>query len=154
MERKKSLNALLAQKRRLAFHGFFLWHKINKLSLFSKNVKVLLFPEGEEEIAKIVLENLRIFLTYNDSSSAVILSSSKEVLNAAKKNPCVKKIIEFTKKQEGELIQYNLSYPIGDKLVICSLENPTTRLSVANMIGHNGVTKEQIVRIGILGLNH
>ena len=146
------IGCLLSQKRMAALHGYFLWHRLNKK--LGKNGRAILIPADDEfEVAELIFSNLDDYLVYNDSSFAIVIANSNNTLHSARtKCTRIKHVFKFNQKQIDSLIQYSQIYPIGNRLVIGSLKIPTTRLSIRNMIGKKGVSIEQIVKTGILGL--
>ena len=142
----------LEEKINLARRGRDKWLQLMGQYVIDKNTYVILFPQEKTQCNRYVLKYLPAFAEKVHASQILLLSYDEEVL---KNNiNCSEKIIDsvfWNRKQAEELMAYYTLQIFTNNLIIASLEEPEGRKG-RNLIGINGITEEETVAIGILGI--
>lgn len=134
-----------------SYYGWFLWHILSH-KRYVKNTAVLLFPDDDEETQLISLLYLDQMLEKNKYKDAVILTHNNRINNIAGTfSKRISKIIRFSKRRTGALMQYYRLCEFDKRFICVSLDEPEGRNGSA-IVGLNGTTKEEVVVIGIYRL--
>ena len=142
----------LEEKINLAKQGRDQWLQLMKQYAIDKNTYVVLFPQERTQCNKYVLKYLPAFAEKMHASQIFLLSYDEEVLKASIDcSEVVCKNIFWNRRQAEELMAYYTLQIFTNNLIIASLEEPEGRKG-RNLIGINGITEEEIVAIGILGI--
>lgn len=142
----------LEQKIDMAEKGRTEWLKLAAEHEIDRDTYVILFPEEETKCNAYVLKYLPDFATARKAKKLLLLSHDKTIANADIK--CADTICEsvvWSRKQAEELMAYYTMQFFTNNLIIASLDEPKGRKG-RNIIGVNGVTEEETVAVGILGI--
>lgn len=142
----------LEEKINLARRGRDKWLQLMEQYAIDKNTYVILFPQEKTQCNKYVLKYLPAFAEKVHASQILLLSYDEEILNAnIDCSEVVCKNIFWNRKGAEELMAYYTLQIFTNNLIIASLEEPEGRKG-RNLIGINGITEEETVAIGLLGI--
>lgn len=140
------------QKINIAAEGRHIWLELEKEQAFDENTFVILFPESGTMCNKYVMKYLAAFMGKTGTDRVLLLSHDEEVLNAGS-DADMKIQTRFLSREDAvKIIAYYMLQVFTDKLIIASLDEPEGR-NGSNIIGINGITLEETVATGILGLS-
>ena len=128
------------------------WLQLKENYKIDKSTYIILFPEEKTQCNKYTLKYLPFFSKKLSIKHIILLSYDKEVLNT--KIDCPDLICEsifWTHSQAEELMAYYMVQIFTENFIIASLDLPEGR-KAGNIIGINGVTEEEVVSVGILGI--
>lgn len=128
------------------------WIKLMEEYGGEKNKYIILFPHEGSDCNRYMLKYLSKFAKKVQVDTLLILSCDNMVLEGIKNCEDINCIgVFWNNVQIQNLLSYYSLYMFTNKLVIASLDEPQGR-NGSNIIGAKGVTEEEIVVIGILGL--
>lgn len=128
---------------------FFLSIAKKQLKQIDKKTAYIFFFEKDDELNHFGLLYLNDFLDFSSYDSAIIISSDTTILDTAKKY-CTKidNLVKASEKEILDTISYFVFRNTKSDCYFISLDRPYGRRG-SNILGKNGLTKEQIVGIGI-----
>lgn len=146
-----TLEEALEEKIACAARGRAYWLDLEKKAAIDDKVRVILFPQTGTDCNRYTLKYLPEFAKKEQLDRLVLLAFDPWVLDnkSAAGTPC--ECIPCSRKQAEELMAYYTLHMFTDKLIIASLDEPQGR-NGKNIVGVKGVTQEEAVAIGILGL--
>ena len=140
------------KKLNKAKEGRAQWIKLMEEFGGEKDKYIILFPHERIDCNKYMLKYLSQFAKKVHVDTLLVLSCDKMVLEGIKDYTDINCIGVFWNNiQIQNLLSYYSLHMFTNKLVIASLDEPQGR-NGSNIIGTKGVTEEEIVAIGILGL--
>lgn len=117
-----------------------------------KDKYIILFPHEGSDCNRYMLKYLSEFAEKAQVDTLLILSCDNIVLEGIKNCEDINCIgVFWNNVQIQNLLSYYSLHMFTNKLVIASLDEPQGR-NGSNIIGTKGVTEEEVVAIGILGL--
>lgn len=141
---EKLLEESIAKARR----GRESWIKLT--GSLTGDFAVVLFPSGDREINDISLKYAKKLA---EQKEKVVLLTFDEVLLAQKDSfPPDIEILRYEREEAEELMKFYALYQFTDKLFIASLTEPEGRTG-KGLIGRNGITLEELIALGIFGIN-
>ncbi len=134
------------------YRGWWQWHCICKTRGMDRTV-VVLITSDDPDVVCFALVYLDDLVQIRDCQNAIVLSTDSEILERAcsssKKILATKKINE---RQKDDLLQLMCLYRFDERFVCAALDEPAGR-NGSRFIGRKGISKEEIVAVGIYGLN-
>ncbi len=128
-----------------AFAGRRLWLKIKKKYDIENGKYVLLMPEKDRELNEAALKHVDDLLKYRKGKSVLILTTDIWVLWHAKKySSNIIDVEKITDKQVEYYCSYYYYSCFSERFLVVSLNN-----SLFKAVGINGVTKEELLCLGI-----
>jgi len=128
-----------------AFAGRRLWLKIKKKYDIENGKYVLLMPERDRELNEAALKHIDDLLKYRKGKSVLILTVDNWVLwNAKKYSSNIIDVAGITDKQAEYYCSYYYYGCFSERFLVVSLGN-----SLFKAVGINGVTKEELLCLGI-----
>ena len=134
------------------YRGWWPWHCICNIRGMDRTV-VVLITNDDPDVVRFALAYLDDLVQIRDCQNAIVLSTDTEILEQAcsrsKKILATKKINE---RQKDDLLQLMCLYRFDERFVCAALDEPVGR-NGSRFIGRKGISKEEIVAVGIYGLN-
>ena len=147
-EEKLPIRNLLKKRFRQAFLGRKYFLEISKC-IKCKKTAFIVFPEHNKELNFYGLSYLDDFATESSYDSFVIVTSDSIVAKSASSfSQKIETVSIVSDAEIDELVSYYELYNFCDDFFCISLEKPEGRRGY-NIIGRNGLSKEQFVKIGI-----
>lgn len=142
----------LEKKLTRAKEGRAEWIKLMREYGGEKDKYIILFPHEGSDCNRYMLKYLSEFAEKAQVDTLLILSCDNIVLEGIKNCEDINCIgVFWNNVQIQNLLSYYSLHMFTNKLVIASLDEPQGR-NGSNIIGTKGVTEEEVVAIGILGL--
>ena len=114
---------------------------------------MVLITSDDPDVVCFALVYLDDLVQIRDCQNAIVLSTDSEILERAcsssKKILATKKINE---RQKDDLLQLMCLYRFDERFVCAALDKPVGR-NGSRFIGRKDISKEEIVAVGIYGLN-
>jgi len=127
------------------FAGRRLWLKIKKKYDVENGRYVLLMPENDRELNEAALRHIDDLLKYRKGKGVLVLTADNWVLeNAGKYSGNIIDVAKITDKQARYYCSYYYYSYFSERFLIVSLSN-----SLFKAVGVNGVTKEDLLCLGI-----
>lgn len=146
------LKDLLEKKLYQAKKGREDWLELIEKKYIKNETYVILFPQNGTSCNKYILKYLPVFSEKLDIKHILILSHDDEVLENIKSYNNLKcDSIFWSREKAEEIMAYYMLQKFTNQLIIASLDEPEGR-NGNNIIGVKGITEEEAVAIGILGL--
>lgn len=146
------INNEFEKKLNKAKEGRAEWIKLMEEYGGEKDKYIILFPHEGSDCNRYMLKYLAKFAKKVQVDTLLILSYDKMILEGIKDYADINCIGVFWNTiQVQNLLSYYSLHMFTNKLVIASFDEPQGR-NGSNIIGTKGVTEEEIVAIGILGL--
>lgn len=144
---------MIKQKNDSATQGREIWLSLAKECVFDEDTFVILFPRADTMCNKYVMKYLSDFADMVKTRRIVLLSFDRNVLNAVSDtNIGVTVFTHFVSREDAvKIMDYYMLQMFTDRLIIASLDEPEGR-SGSNIIGIKGITEEEAVAVGVLGL--
>lgn len=147
----------IREKVENARQGREIWLSIEKECALTEDSYVILFPQKDTLCNSYVLKHLSEFAHRAKAGKIVLLSYDEKVLDADAavlgEAADTELICRFFSREAAEkVMDYYMLQMFTDKLVIAALDEPEGR-NGRNVIGINGITEEEAVAVGILGLS-
>lgn len=128
------------------------WLYLKETYRIDKNTYIILFPEEKTQCNQYILKYLPEFSKKVNANRIILLSYDEEILKAnIHCSDIVYEIVFWNRAAADELMAYYSIQRFSDNLLIASLNQPKGR-NGENLIGINGITEEEVVSIGILGI--
>ena len=123
---------------------------LKKFSLFKdKKLAYLIFPEKDAEINHYAFLYLDDFLLRFGYDSAVIVTSERNIdENELKLSDKIIEVLNFSRVQIQNLIDYYSMNPAMKDVRIVSLDKPSGRRGT-NLLNRKGLSVEQMIAIGV-----
>lgn len=135
-----------------AYNGRKLWLDIFEKYKLSDRDYVILMPSLNSEYNYYALLHLDEFVRKVKAEKIIILTYDDRVQSTGKLfTNRIHDICYFSRENMELLMKFYCLYMFTDKLIIVSLEEPEGR-SGKQLIGKKGITLEEIIAIGIYGL--
>lgn len=144
------LDLLLQDKINSAKMGREYWLNLDKEYKIDAETYVVVFPDRGTKVNEYVLKYLPSFVDKVHSKRIILLSSDTDIIK--KQSEDVEYIAVYCEEEKIDaLLSYYTLQMFTERIVIASLDKPEGR-NGKNVIGINGITEEEAVAIGILGL--
>lgn len=148
------VNDELEKKLKKAKEGRMQWIRLMEQYGGEKDKYIILFPHKHAACNNYVLKYLSQFVEKVHVDTLLMVSCDKVLLKKVKDYTDINCIgVFWDDMQIQNLLSYYSLHMFTNKLIIVSLDEPQGR-NGTNLIGTKGVTEEEIVAIGILGLKY
>lgn len=147
----ENLEEILQKKIEKAGKGREAWLGLVKQYHISDETYVILFPQCGTDCNRYVLKYLSAYAEKVKAKRLLLLTDDKEILENKDLQIDCEKVV-WKREQAECLMAYYTLQMFTDKLIIAALDEPEGR-NGQNIIGVRGVTEEEAVAVGILGLS-
>ncbi len=146
------IEKLLEEKIQKAEKGRKYWLSLKENTPLSDDAYIIMFPEIKTKCNYYVLKHLDKFAEEKNCNHFLFLSSDQDIIKQAEELVSTHyKMVLCSENDIDALICYYMMQMFTEHFIIASLEKPDGR-NGKNIIGVNGITEEEVVAIGILGL--
>lgn len=140
---------MIAKRLGAALAGRGIWLRLKRAYDVDDGVYVLLMPEDDRELNEQALRHMDDLVAYRKARGVVILTDERWILDgAASYSDNVLAVERMGAKEMDDLLSFYELYAFTEQLSVVSLTKPHGR-KLGNMLGVHGVTKEDLVCLGI-----
>lgn len=136
-----------------AYKGRKIWIKLLKSYGLTDKHYVVLMPSLNRDYNYYALLYLDKFLEKENAEGALILTYDENVKKCARMfSGKIIDVADFSREKAELLMKFYCLYQFTYRLIIASLEEPEGRDGL-NLVGKKGITIEEIIAVGLYGLN-
>jgi len=132
-----------------AMTGRRIWLRLKRIYQIDKGLYVLLMPESDQELNDQALRHIDDLIAHRRARGVLILTCDEWVMKNAKEYCSeIVEVLQISCRKVEQLLSAYEFYNFSERFLVVSLIRPYGR-NLFQAVGVNGVTKEDLICLGI-----